>query len=984
MIAEMKEYATIVALLTQHLVQCVIAVGSKSWNRSKVMLVGEGRVGKTALCNSMMGRPFVETTSTVGLTQLTCDVRRGVATSGGRWSLRRQPEREYEHGVAQLIRSLDAIKLAENDLSVRTSEISRATGSFSSINDLISPLAYQNSALKFTSQLTVDVAEHTLRSDVTDFPEVTEYAVHERASIEPNVDLVMKCLADVTVHDDEELILSLIDFGGQSVFNVIHHLFLTSYGVYLVLFNMVDTLNGKKREQSLHELSFWINAIVMHTSSTGTNRMAPIFLVGTHKDVINNPIQHKKISSIIEKRFEFHVGWPNIQDNGELCFYPVNNRINRQSCIRSLVSYFYKTSQQDEVVLNLFTNIKNVLKEADYVKEHRPLTWLRALDEFVATEKSFLTMTEALSIARANGVERQAVQNFLSFLNEMGVVLWINEKGMRDVVILNIITFFVEPATLIICNHILNPSNNTIHHKNIQEVCKKERSKEWKEMTQRGLVSRQLMEFLLLQKVDADNIPVIINMMLKYGLVVKLEQSRNHSSQIDYLTESSPTEYYLVPALLPKTACNPCVFQDHVWRHIKPETFDTCYFVFSVNSKLNSTSIGLSQLRSECFLPRGLMERLIGKVVKWSQLTHIADINDVKYLYRNYAVLSYGRQRFRLVYIPEINCIRLDIEGMHPLPVYNRIHEQVTTCVRECMGSLQFVTALQFGDSSESEDGFRLLKLEAVREVYEDYSTITIKGLAPVDRRVVKHRYSSWLNNSDILRSYDVFISHRWHQEDDEISDQLYDAFLGCTVGSERRAIQVFYDKVRIKKCQMFRTAFGKALVNSTILVPIVRKTALDRMFTHNPKEEDNLLIEWILAQECMKDPKHSKMRGIYPIMFGERNTDGSVGNLFDEGVIDELPETVPTASIASARSLLIELGINVSPSLDNITVRGVVKGLKSFYGMLCWEVPTNTYTYHATEAIVEHLEGEMEAVNDSKIERPVEIIMNVQSLCVL
>ena len=29
--------------------------GSKSWNRCKIMLVGEGRVGKTALCNSMMG-----------------------------------------------------------------------------------------------------------------------------------------------------------------------------------------------------------------------------------------------------------------------------------------------------------------------------------------------------------------------------------------------------------------------------------------------------------------------------------------------------------------------------------------------------------------------------------------------------------------------------------------------------------------------------------------------------------------------------------------------------------------------------------------------------------------------------------------------------------------------------------------------------------------------------------------------------------------
>ena len=49
-------------------------------------------------------------------------------------------------------------------------------------------------------------------------------------------------------------------------------------------------------------------------------------------------------------------------------------------------------------------------------------------------------------------------------------------------------------------------------------------------------------------------------------------------------------------------------------------------------------------------------------------------------------------------------------------------------------------------------------------------------------------------------------------------------------------------------------------------------------MFNHNPEEEDNLLIEWILALECMQDQEHSKERGIYPLMFGTRKDDGSVG----------------------------------------------------------------------------------------------------------
>ena len=46
--------------------------------------------------------------------------------------------------------------------------------------------------------------------------------------------------------------------------------------------------------------------------------------------------------------------------------------------------------------------------------------------------------------------------------------------------------------------------------------------------------------------------------------------------------------------------------------------------------------------------------------------------------------------------------------------------------------------------------------------------------------------------SDDVLRCYEVFISHRVHTDDDELIDQLYDEFLRRTVASEKRAIQVF------------------------------------------------------------------------------------------------------------------------------------------------------------------------------------------------
>ncbi len=75
-----------------------------------------------------------------------------------------------------------------------------------------------------------------------------------------NVDdaLVMKCLSD-NVDLDSKYKIALFDFGGQSVFNVIHPFFLTQYGVYLVVFNMEWILGTEGRYISLHVVILYCN-----------------------------------------------------------------------------------------------------------------------------------------------------------------------------------------------------------------------------------------------------------------------------------------------------------------------------------------------------------------------------------------------------------------------------------------------------------------------------------------------------------------------------------------------------------------------------------------------------------------------------------------------------------------------------------------------------------------------------------------------------
>ena len=83
--------------------QSMLQKGSKPWNRSKIMIVGEGRAGKTALANSIIGKKFSETESTIGIGQFTCDVKMANLGANGAWDDYANPEKELEIALAKMI-----------------------------------------------------------------------------------------------------------------------------------------------------------------------------------------------------------------------------------------------------------------------------------------------------------------------------------------------------------------------------------------------------------------------------------------------------------------------------------------------------------------------------------------------------------------------------------------------------------------------------------------------------------------------------------------------------------------------------------------------------------------------------------------------------------------------------------------------------------------------------------------------------------------
>lgn len=952
------------------------AKGKKEWARGKVMLVGEGRAGKTCLVNSLLGKIFdKQSMSTLGIDEITCDisyVEQALSEvndfslpqqeRGGRWTWQQfcKPESEFVSAVASMLLAAD-----EMEISHDTADLSEVTG-------ISSTHASNYSSVSPTKSL----APFCASSASSRAPQRNQPAGDATSPFADDEQLVMKYITDISDlgHDidgggnHDRLVISIFDFAGQSVFNTLHHLFLTKNGVYVIVFNMEEFISNdtETRRNSLNTIKFWLNSIVLHTYDHSNRCTSPWVLVGTRADRVTSLAQYTAISTTLYEHFNKHLGWKSLLTNDRgmgsrgscmLWFYPVDNTIGRDSI----------------VVQDLMVAMESAIKQSPYSHQHCPLGWFRAVDVMKATKKTCITLAEAELIASTCDITNDTeIMNFLTFLHEMGVIMWHDEPGLRDAIVLDPITYFVRPATIIICKHSPDIGDSTCHflevHQKAQRLC----SSEWHNLTGRGVLHEALLNVLWAEYSTEDRF-VLVKLMVKFGLVVPLHISlhepvmSNGMSSVGVETNAS----FLVPALLPHFCTVPgALSEEQIQIDWSDQFYSTCYFVFSFSKYLYSDChvIGDTDLLEYGFLPSGIYERIIGKSILWCQETSKGNfaLRQVG-LYRETSVLSFGRQRFRLTYVPNLCCLKVDIEGIYPLVVHDRLLSQVQKVLNECMKELKCFSVLQWPPTGRSVDGVKitsksttlgnivLLPLDRIRESVE-YNSILygFGGRKIVDGIDAKHIFCQWLKPTSLLKSYDVFLSYRQGDCDAAFANALFDSFTNFTIGTTNRAIDVFIDTVRIPLGIRFDEAFSDALINSTLVVMLVTTESLDRMVQHDPNVVDHLLLEWILAVECnhANNEKATKIKGIFPVIFGSRKIGSvgtlnkavtiSVGDLFLEGLIERLSTAVPVATHMAAASHLMRNKVINDPTeckCSNLSVKEIIiNEILKFNGFPAWK----------------------------------------------
>lgn len=376
--------------------------------------------------------------------------------------------------------------------------------------------------------------------------------------------------------------------------------------------------------------------------------------------------EHQQISSMMDTELVQLLSLLALvrNDAGKISFFPINNR----------------GGNKDACTIRLMNAIEAVVISSEDAHKEIPLLWLQTLDKLQAEKRPCFKYDEVCDIAENCGVNRDTVSAMLQFWRNLGMLLWIDDGGLRDVVVLDPVDYLVAPATRIICQRYPDTSDgdSLVHHSNTQAECIKKYPMDWSLLLEQGVLTDKILHILWSDCMDDKN--TLLQLMKKFGLLMPVVAGPRD------LPSSAHSGLYLVPALLPLSVTQ------SLWT---PRTVESCLFLFmpKANDCLQSMQgyASTEDIQKLCFLPIGLFERVVVRVISWcqTQLGSSFCLSDLN-LDRKSVVLPFGGCMFRLTFCPNVNSIRLDVEGENAFGVYERINRLIDAVLTECFKCLTF------------------------------------------------------------------------------------------------------------------------------------------------------------------------------------------------------------------------------------------------------------------------------------------------------
>jgi GTPase SAR1 family protein len=538
---------------------CEAAVASGDevpWGRCKLMLIGQGRAGKTQTLRTLRGLHFqAESPSTAVSATEHFTVDRTVVDSY--FVETTDPAQARDHLARGVVMNLSRQRQVE-------SQPKQKSGAARTIGRKLGVLRHRmknnptRNSKRGANESTFQVPDNTLKL------------------LGRNVVLDQR---DAIAGDKVPVSFTVWDCGGQQVFHATHHMFLSSFSVYLLVFDMAELLNETTRGEELEHLKFWLNSVALHAPD------APVVMVGTHADLVPSASGKAAVDELLkglrEKFKKLH--WVGGGDDGTLLYFPLDNKRSHPAGTQGVVAL-------REAIVAQAQNL-------DFVKRQVPLSWTLFLDKLLNMDNvATLSLTEYHAQGNALGMRSDEVTKMLAYCHKLGLLL-----NWRDTPVLsNMVT--VDPQWLV------NAIARVIHSSAWHDTDKAQQARnlagvgrDYNEMMKSGLASPELLRCMWAEFGD-DKFEFLVDLMVSAMLMAEW----NPDGQ-------TQPERYVVPSVVTGTV----VLDDG---GVSPRRR------LSSGRLLDLTNAGVAEVPttsgavaaldfSEFYLPSGLFPRLVAQCV---------------------------------------------------------------------------------------------------------------------------------------------------------------------------------------------------------------------------------------------------------------------------------------------------------------------------------------------------------------------------------
>lgn len=459
-----------------------------AWHRSRLMVVGEGRAGKTATIRSLLNLGFdPDCASTVGIS-----LKEARAWHGRRWkgiSASSLPTIDYLSGFAARITvgTMDAHRNSRRSVATPAKLRKRRKSKRESMDAARSVVSQESprggGLMRTGSNLSSSTSATTCEFD-------------------------KKTLARAR-NEKDAITLSIWDYGGQSVFYTMHHLFLTRYGVYLLCFNMTSLLSKQHAGQAVETIQFWLNSVKMHAPT------APVMLAGTFLDQCSSNMDIERVHLALQ---EVVAEYPQVvgDETSRLNFFPLDNATRTG-------------------VPQLRSEIERLTRSLDFVNAPVSVRWIRCLESLLTPERPWLWLKQVTRRASVCGIkEEREVDDMLKLFHELGVVLHFTASEVLRRLVTTNPQWLVDAMSKVI-------RDDKIHtgRFDLEEIAVVGLKNDLRDLFVLGLASRDLLEYLW----ESTQVDYLLSLMRSLLLI----SDWKHGIQ----------ETYLVPSMIVKTPKEP-------------------------------------------------------------------------------------------------------------------------------------------------------------------------------------------------------------------------------------------------------------------------------------------------------------------------------------------------------------------------------------------------------------------------------------------